>query len=148
VVTQNQKPSPSQKKARYQNLIERLRADTSFPLQAAAAVQEPKGKAGRKPGTKQTRDTRVAISMAMIGNSNRMRKPARPVIEAIWEGRSMRSIAAEEGVSYQAISQRIQKWGYDYIEIFHMRGRPQAEKDAFIKEIDTGVAQTRYKDDW
>lgn len=107
-----------------------------------------KSKAGRKPGTKQTRDTRVAISMAMIGNSNRMRKPARPIIEAIWEGRSMRSIAAEEGVSYQAISQRIKKWGYDYIEIFHMRGRPKAEKDAFIEEIDTGVAQARYKDGW
>lgn len=88
---------------------------------------------GRKPGYAHEIETRRKIGQAM--RNPRPRKSVYPVVSAIWDGRTLEDIAFEQGVSQQAISSRIARWGLTKGEIDAMRWASENDKAEFLESI-------------
>ena len=88
---------------------------------------------GRKPGYAHEIETRRRIAEA--SRRARPRKPVADVVSAIWDGRTLEDIAFEQGVSQQAISSRIARWGLTKGEIDAMRWASENDKAQFLESI-------------
>lgn len=81
-------------------------------------------------------ETRRKISQSMrLSGCGRPRKPVGPVVRSIWAGKTLEDIAFDQGVTQQAISSRIARWGLTRSEIDALRYASDADKSKFLASI-------------